>query len=437
MAKRTRPIIGVQRRYSWRLYPDASQAIALHQQSHMCIDLWNALMEMCERRYAAIGQRETKYYFDKRGTLRQTFTGRFRSFHCADCANASAEAGKTRYCETHKLPSEFDIGYWVTSMLKECPEWRALSTWTPRRVATAFVAAWKAFFRGGGYPRYKSHRGPLALPHRCVSGCAVIKSDRHERSWLTRLKGVSGDIWSRGQLPAPANEWMDADVRLINGKWEISAAVAVDERRGSIGRGIPTTVRFGLIDGFALVNNELIQLDGLSLAQRLDDDRTRMQSEFDLRWPRGKRLTDDERQERNEQKSEIGLLSSRIARIRRNALHVWSKQLVERASILTIIKPSIRGNTKSPRGNKQEWGAAVETVSALNRNTLSHAPTMAAQMLQYKAEEIGIPVEVIEDTKPEIAASAKLVSATKAARKANRAIRKNDNEHDQQRTRSA
>src|SRR5947209_2848906 len=146
MAKRTRPVEGVRRRYSWRIYPTAGQIDILREQAGMCADLWNALLSMCERRYHAIGQRETKYFYDKKGRLQQTFTGKLLSFHCAACAKLS-ESGKLKPCEDHKLPSEFDMGYWITDMLAHCPEWRALSTWTPRRVATSMSAAWQAFFR--------------------------------------------------------------------------------------------------------------------------------------------------------------------------------------------------------------------------------------------------------------------------------------------------
>jgi hypothetical protein len=149
-----------------------------------------------------------------------------------------------------------------------------------------------------------------------------------------------------------------------------------------------------------------------------------MQSDFDLRWPRGKRWSDEEWQERCEQKAEIGRLCSRVKRIRANALHVWSKRLVERASILTIYKPAVREHTATPRGDAKEWGAAVKPVSALNRNVLSYAPAMAVQMLEYKAQEIGIPVQVIEDTAPGIAVGQDLSAVTKAVRKARRALRK-------------
>jgi putative transposase len=415
MAKRERPVIGVQRRYAWRLYPTREQAEAMQEHVRMCASLWNALLEMCERRNSRAIQRH----------------GQSVSFHCADCAEASAN-GKIVLCEAHKLPTEFGMGYWVTDMLAECPEWRALSTWTPRRVAGSLAAAYQAFFRrakagagaASGYPRFKSLRHADAIPHRCLSGCAVRKSDRHERSWTVKLKGIPGVIWARGRVPGDPHEWMDADVRLVAGRWEISVAMSLDERRSSAERLEQTTVRFDLIDGFVSVNGVLHTPEDLIHAKDLDDRRARMQSEFDQRWPRGKRLSDEEWEERREDRAEISRLAARVARVRNNALHVWSKRIAERASALTIYKPAVKDVTATPRGDANEWGAAVKTVSALNRNALSYAPAMAAQMLEYKAREIGIPVQVIEDTAPVIAVGQDLSAVTKAVRKARRALRK-------------
>ncbi len=442
MAKRTDPAQCL-RRYTWKLYPTAAKAAVLEHQGHMCIDLRNALLAMCECRYAAAGQRETRYYRDRKGRLRQIFVGRFLSFHCSDCARLTAEHGRQTLCAAHGLPSEYDIGYWLTELRRECPEWRRLSTWTPRRIAALFARAWKAFFNGGGHPRYKSHRGNLSIPHRFASGCALRKSDRHKTKWWLYLAGVSDEaVWRRGKgqgdilarggtrhhgvgdMAAMIRKWTDADVRRINGQWEISVAVDIGPRRRSVGRGIPVTVKLGVIGGLALVNNEMVQPEGLMLVQRLDDERVRMQSDFDLRWPRGRRWSDEEWRERCEQKAEIGRLSTRIMRIRHNTLHVWSKRLVERASRLTIVKPTIREHTRSPRGDVHNWGGAVDTVSALNRDVLAHAPAMAAAMLQYKAREIGIPVDVIDDPRPEISIGSDLTDAVRQMRRDRRDIRK-------------
>ena len=359
------------------------------------------------------------------------------SWHCAECA------AEHKLCDAHRRPTEFDLGEMISRMREECPEWRDLSTWTPRRVATSFCAAWQGFLRrakngdgaSSGYPRYKSRRHALAVPHRCLSGCKITKSDRRERDFIVRLAGI-GDVHARNQVPAHVNAFNDADVRFLNDHWEISVAVEIEPRRESWPVRKPMTIEFDLIEGFARVNGVLETPPGLIAAQALDDRRQSLQADFDLKWPRGKRLTDDERQERSDDWRAVSRLAARIARVRSNALHVWSKRLVERASVLSVKKPPMRAATATPRGDEKQWGAAVKTVSSLNRNALSYAPAMAVQMIEYKAKELGISVQVTEDKAPEIAIGEKLVAAGKAVRKSKRAIRNNDNEHDQQGTRS-
>lgn len=116
-------------------------------------------------------------------------------------------------------------------------------------------------------------------------------------------------------------------------------------------------------------------------------------------------------------------LTAKAARLRREALHRWTTDLIASAGDLTLIVPAIKTETKSPRGNVKQWGAAVEMVSALNRNTLNQAPAMARQMLAYKAAETGIRCDIVDDAEPVIAVGRDLVATGKLKRRARRAIK--------------
>jgi len=457
----------IDRRYSWKLHPTAQQDARLHEQARMCTELWNALLEI-----DFILQNVRAWVFDKDalGPLVFDLAGNLRVVSLADIllrrqyglrtraehlVTAIGAAGAIQYQPGQdirtRLPSAYDRGYWITQLRDLQPEWLALSTWTPRQVSENLAKAWKHCFtprakripgRKYGAPRFKSLANAFAIPHRFASGCRLEHAGMHERSWWLYLDGVSdqklwrrgrgrGDVWARGKLPSPALKWTDADVRHVDGHWEISAAVVMEQRRTLIGRGIPITVEFCVIGGLALVNNEQVELVELIKAQELDVKHANMQREFDRNWPRNKRWTDDEWNNRCEDKAEIGRLASHIARVRRNALHVWTKQLVERASVLTIIKPaSIKDFTQTARGNVKNWGAAVEIVSEINRDTLSHAPAMAVQMLEYKAEELGIPCQVIEDDTPEISISKAFVASRKVSRRSARETKKGVSENE-------
>lgn len=472
MAKRTRPIDGVQRRYMWRLYPDKHQAAQLHEQAAMCADLWNALLAMIETRYARALTRD----------------GRHISFHCADCARLSgstvdplqcavklppqyvveqmvepvalsieraieehgrarASSGpRVRLCPAHKLPSEFDLGNWISEpghrapspeghLLRDCPEWRALSTWTPRRVATNLIGAFAAFFRRvkagdprPGYPRYKSRLRDLAIPHRSVSGCRIWRGNaawhtyHHHNNWSVQLKGVDGPIRAYLHYDGDVTEWMDVDILCRNGRWEASAAVAVRPWRRGGNEAI--TVRFDLIDGLASVNGVMDTPQELLDAQLLQEQYDEQQSEHDRRWPRGRLLLADDARARQEDRDRLARLAAKIARKRKNALHVWSAAIIRRTSALTILRPpNLKENSESVRGRKRDYGAyAVDAATEINRVALGYAPAAAVAMLEYKAREAGVPCVVIDDAEAPFLERVNLIAA--AERERSRAAQK-------------
>jgi len=88
------------------------------------------------------------------------------------------------------------------------------------------------------------------------------------------------------------------------------------------------------------------------------------------------------------------------------------------------VCPPIKENTASARGDEKRHGAAVKTVAMLNRHVLAQAPAMAIQMLEYKADEAGIPFARFTPDEHKIAIGAQISSAAKAVRSTRRAIRK-------------
>jgi len=418
MKKRTRPVDGVTRRYEWALYPTLAQEETLRRHAVMCGQLWNALLEMCETRY-------------RRGCQGA------HVFHCAACAAASEGAGKVVLCGNHDMPSEFDMGGWISQLRAECPEWRDLSTWVPRRVATSLGAAFAAFFRrlkngeAAGYPHYKTTHRNLAVPHRCVSGCsfAPYDPDMHgtvngharksgPRNWIVTIKGIVGPVWAMGKPAASVAEWTDVDIRHRDGRWTASAAMAVAPRR--IAGSRPMQVRFDLLDGLALVDNVPETPQELIDAQAICEAADARKRACDLAYPRGKRLTEAEREAMRQQRDAIAADLARAARKRRNALHVWTARLVARASSIIVVAPKIKAMTSTGRGTRAAPGAAVGDVARINRAVLSLAPSLAIQMLKYKAAESGIECRIIEDETPKIAISGALKGAAREVRRLSR-----------------
>jgi hypothetical protein len=146
-----------------------------------------------------------------------------------------------------------------------------------------------------------------------------------------------------------------------------------------------------------------------------------IKAERDRRWPhqRGRRWSWRKRRET----ARAAKLTARATRIRREALHVWSSAIVRHSDDLTIVSPPVREQTASPRGDKRKWGACVETVSTLNRNTLNQAPALATAMLVYKAAESSIRCDVVKAADTAIAIGPALVAAGRVTRRARRLLK--------------
>lgn len=388
------------RRYRFKLYPTPAQAAVLHEQRKMMADLWNALKQ----------RREDVYRRERRSL---TF---------------------------------FDLTNEITALRHECPEWEIIPAVTAHRVAKALTDAYAAFFRrvkageAPGYPRWQRRDAATTIPLGTMGKTGWLLDQRQDNplSWqlhyksVTEIKDRASWLHTRGRMPARldsgsiapgSSAWRNADIIWRDNRWWLSVCVAVaPERHCGVS---PVTVSFDLLDDFARVNGMAETPDELIDAMAILADIDRLKSERDVRWPRGRRLGDEERADLKEANAEISDLSSYVARKRRNALHVWTARIVARASDITVIAPpSIKAVTQSPRGDEKRWGAAVEPVSMLNRHVLSQAPGTAIQMLRYKAEEAGIRCDVVADTAPDIAVGGDLVNTVKQMRRARRVTKR-------------
>lgn len=383
MARRRRERLGNPRRYTFKLYPTAEQAAILAHQCYMVGDLWNALLEMQEAQYR-----------------------RTRGQH-----GVTHAAGKSHL-------SEFDMGYEISQLREACPEWRELSTWTPRRVATALDAAFQSFFkraRSGagaqsGYPKYRPRRKQVWLPHRFLSGCKLAHVSG--LTWRLVLKGVPGQIHARGKLPAEPTEWTDADIRYRDDTWWLSVACDIESRAVPQGQRKPVGIELTCIDCFAKVDGRPVYSFEVGLR---DDARI---AGIQRRMSELGRNSDEYRVLRRK----LSRLSAKQARCRREALHEWTTEIVRRASDLHLTIPeAIKDSTMSGRGNEKDWGGAVREKAEFNRHVLGQAPSMAIQMIRYKAAEAGVPIT--ETQRPLLEGGNLMVANRKAARILKRALK--------------
>lgn len=180
------------RRYTFKLYPTAQQREQLAEQCRMMAALWNACLQRQE------------------DTRRRWLTGvRVDASDWPERGKALAER-IWRDGRAHRQHlSGFELGNEISALYDACPEWRALSTWSARRVADALTKAFEAFFRRAkagagaqsGYPKYRSVARADWLPHRGVSGCKLERVPGTKRDWCLNLKGIDGSIFCKGKLP--------------------------------------------------------------------------------------------------------------------------------------------------------------------------------------------------------------------------------------------
>jgi putative transposase len=402
------------RRYVFKLYPTPDQAAALHEQREMMPDLWNACKQRCEDVY----RRE------------------------------------------HRMLTYFDLCFEIKALRRECPEWAVIPVGTCRRVAKLLTLAYAAFFRrakaGGeapGYPRWQRRVKGEMIPLGSMgkTGWKITQRPDNPRSWSLHLHAIgpgmtgSHSIHARNTFPAEVLAWKNADILWRDGRWWLSVCVDIAARRGpgQFRRHPASSVRFNLIDRFAdiwpagrgpgRIEPPTETLIAIEVRERALDA---LKSERDRRWPRARRRDEGEQREFEAASAKIAHLFAKIARVRRNTLHVWSARVIasigpaETGSMdmplprLTVHVPRVRQRTRSPRGDTNRWGANVEIASEVNRHVLAQAPVMAAAMLKYKAEEAGIRCELVVDEAPEIAVAGDLAEAGRVLRRARRTLRR-------------
>lgn len=377
----------LQRRYTFKLYPTPEQEEELNRQCSMVATLWNAFLAMQEARYASV-----------RGQKGVTHRDGEKSFF-----------------------SEFDLGYEITALREADPEWRALSTWTARRVARAIVDSFEGFFRRAkqgagkqaGYPKYKSFfKGQHNwLPHRFASGCKLIQLNK--RSWHLKLKGFEEPIFCKGKFPQKPLNFTDADIRYRAGAWWFSVGTAMQGRR-DVGSS-DVVIRLDCLDKFAEVNGCSVHRFDVGLDVDYSDAITTIQQAMSSLNRQG--------EEYKSLKLQKSRLEAKAARKRKEGLHVWTTLLTDSAQKITLVAPEkIKEATQSGKGDEKNWGAAVALKSDFNKHILEQAPAMVIQMFEYKCAEAGIEFVKIEHNALTVGNHA--VDLRKAARKTGRELKK-------------
>lgn len=391
----------VTRRYTFKLYPSASQCERMHEVRRVHCNLYNALIE--HRRYMSRGGRKGVSFFDQ----------------CKE----------------------------LTALRRECPEWaefyRACQEITAKRVDAAyqkFFANIKAKRAGAtdrfSEPRFKAFKFYPGWGYGAhdKKGWRMVQTG--PRSGRVTLRDV-GTLRYRGCFPVDEVEIRTAEVIWRDEEWWLSVVARMEPRRKS-GRAA-VTIKLDLVDTFAKLGRRNGLTDGFS-----NDDpsnHSQLSEGYGLspedspenggdcggeamhEWltlPDGAPKVGGacgnhvgKRGARNRRRKEI-----RAVRRRKNNMHVITARIARQARSVEVTRPaSFKEITKSGRGNERSWGAMVKSKARLNRHILDQTPAAFLQALAYKVEEAGGAYAEITDDQPVADIGNKLVATAKKVRK--------------------
>ena len=211
--------------------------------------------------------------------------------------------------------------------------------------------AWKAAFRGGGFPRFKNRRGDdsITLPSGTVHiRCGKLHFPRIGPMVLRR----------RGGNPYPTGKPLQVIVKRCLGKWYATVTYAVE-----LPEPADNGEALGLDRNVAQVATSSGEFYRTPHVARLEARRKRYQRMMARRVKGSKR--------RALARHRAAKTARSIAGIRKNWQHQTSCSLAEAAGTIVIERLNVQGMTRSAKGTVEEPGKNVRQKAGLNRSLLS------------------------------------------------------------------
>lgn len=353
--------LGVLRRYTFRLYPNATQTARLVECLRLHCTLYNS----------ALQERRASYAFQKRYRVKA----------------AVSYADQSRQ---------------LTEVRAESPEYAALSFAASQETLRRLEKAFQAFFRRvkagetPGYPRFKSIRRYPGWGYSTHGNGWKMKGEG--KRWTLYLKEV-GSIRTKGRVQRALEpvscviqfkegRWIERDGRLCveGGKWYASVAfrVAPNRKAGSRSIGLDWGVsRFATTVDAKGVEQEIKNPRHLDRAEERLLAAQRKLSRKDaaaarLGTPRRGGVSLSNRRARAH--AALKREHQRVVRAREDFLHKTSAYLVRRSALIVTEQLDILSMTA-----RNGTGSA-----GLTRAILDTAPRTFFDMVRYKAEDAGV-----------------------------------------------
>ena len=337
------------RKVTFKLYPNAVQALRLNAWTRLHCELYNAALEERVDAYRKAGK-SISYY---------------------DQQNALPEIKRAR------------------------PEFAELGSHALQQTLQRLDLAFKAFFRRvkagqkPGFPRFQAAKRFAGFGYPDPAGWKLMA---HGGRGATLRIGSGKDalmLRARGQHRfgegAAPN---DITLTRKNGEWFASVTLRVPEaacartRTSEEHRGVD----FGVTDwatfdnGQSVANPRFTRREKPALAA-LQRERAR-KKKGSLRYKRLSR--------------QAARLHERIGNLRREFVHQQTSEMVRTCAVLATEQLATKNMTKSAKGTTLAPGRRVKQKAGLNREILSAGLAMAHQMLTYKAAEAGTRLHLSE-----------------------------------------
>lgn len=404
-----------------RLYPTEDQARVLREWSAVCTWVWNSALEQRQRLYNEYVVRDTgdgwRLAYQPRHPYRRHPENWPRSRRTDRATLSSGRSSAAVWAPD--LPERAQVlerkGSVVEGQLRQLQTARAAMpelAAVPAQVANAMLyqldAAYRHAFRRAregrklGLPRYRAaRRVRVSLPSYGQSHQLIDTGEETHYLFLAAARGQRKPraVRLRSHLPLGKRELGEMQIWEEHGQWHASIVIRdpvpnpAGAAEGAIG------INRGVVHFCTLSNGE--RLEGFPGEPELEKWIAHRQKDASRRWrlnnkdrlARDGRLLPGRRAVRSgseaKVRNQVGKLSSRLARMRREELHLIANDLLTGYHTICIEDFDIQQMTRSPHGTIEQPGSDVARRSELNRRILGQAWGEFARILEYKAADRG------------------------------------------------
>lgn len=232
--------------------------------------------------------------------------------------------------------------------------------------------AYQHFFKGGGYPRFKSkdhHRQSYQYPQRVkVDGAKVYLP---KVGWV-KMKGFRQEL-SGGKMKT-------VTVSFEAGQYHASLLVEVEDAPKPAPSNPCNFVGLDVGVKFVVADSNGVKHKPLDLSKELSKLRLR-----------AKQLSRKKKDSNNRKKAKKRLARAnlKIANKRKDFLHKLSTRYAENQGIVAVEDLKIKNMTKSAKGTEETPGGNVAQKRGLNRAITQQSWGLFFEMLEYKLEQRG------------------------------------------------